>query len=110
MPEKAIYSLTDSGEKFEKLMLEITCKPIHILGDFNAVIVNLTSLSPENKKICLANLEDNIKTFKTYLEENICIKENNPEIPEAGKAILQQQFVLAQTIEEWIAHFQHILS
>lgn len=31
MPEKAIYSLTDAGEQeFEKLMLDISTKPIHI--------------------------------------------------------------------------------
>ncbi len=31
MPEKAVYSLTDAGnEEFEKLMIEISCKPINI--------------------------------------------------------------------------------
>lgn len=46
MPEKAVYTLTDSGNsQFEKLMLDISCKPIHIFLDFNAVIVNLDSLS-----------------------------------------------------------------
>ena len=45
MPEKAVYSLTVAGEKeFEKLMLEISCKPINIFLDFNAVIVNLESM------------------------------------------------------------------
>ena len=48
MPEKAVYSLTDAGEKeFERLMLEIAAKPIQIFLDFNAVIVNLDSLPPE---------------------------------------------------------------
>lgn len=104
MPEKAIYYLTDAGEKeFEKLMLEIACKPIHIFLDFNAVIVNLDSLSPENQQLCLASIEDNVKTLKGYLEENIQLKENIPEIPETGMAVLQQQFVLAQAIEVWIA-------
>lgn len=47
MPEKAVYSLTDAGKKeFERLMLEIAAKPIHIFLDFNAVIVNLDSLPP----------------------------------------------------------------
>ena len=44
MPEKAVYTLTDSGNsQFEKLMLDISYKPIHIFLDFNAVIVNLDS-------------------------------------------------------------------
>ena len=35
MPEKVIYSLTDSGEQqFEKLMMEIASKPIQIFLDF----------------------------------------------------------------------------
>ena len=50
MPEKAIYSLTEAGEaEFERLMFEISGKPINIFLDFNAVIVNLDSLPPENK-------------------------------------------------------------
>ena len=51
MPEKAVYSLTKAGEQqFEKLMMEIACKPIHIFLDFNAVIVNLDSLPEEKRK------------------------------------------------------------
>ena len=52
MPEKVIYSLTDAGEaEFERLMFEISEKPINIFLDFNAVIVNLDSLPPEKTKI-----------------------------------------------------------
>ena len=104
MPEKAIYTLTDSGNsQFEKLMLEISLKPIYIFLDFNAVIVNLDSLSRENQKVCLANIEDNIKTLKSYLEENESLKKNAPEIPETGMAVLEQQLILIQAIETWIA-------
>ena len=104
MPEKAIYSLTPAGEQqFEKLMMEIACKPINIFLDFNAVIVNLDSLSAEQQKLCLANIEENVKNLKSYLEENILAKENIPEIPETGMAVLQQQLILAQAIETWIA-------
>ena len=93
MPEKAVYSLTEAGEKeFESLMLGISAQPVNIFLDFNAVIVNLHSLSP-----------DNVKALKRYLENNISLKENAPEIPETGIAVLQQQFILAQAIETWIA-------
>lgn len=54
MAEKAVYSLTETGnEEFEKLMLDIASKPIYIFLDFNAVIVNLDSLSPERQRQCL---------------------------------------------------------
>lgn len=104
MPEKAVYTLTDSGKsQFEKLMIEISLKPIHIFLDFNAVIVNLDNLSRENQKVCLANIEDNIKTLRSYLEENENLKKNAPEIPETGMAVLEQQLILIQAIETWIA-------
>lgn len=104
MLEKAVYTLTDSGHhQFEKLMMELSCKPINIFLDFNAVIVNLDSLSRENQKSCLTNIENNVKTLKSYLEENMNLKKNVPEIPETGMAVLEQQYILAQAIETWIA-------
>lgn len=103
MPEKSVYTLTEAGEEaFEKLTLEISSQPIHMYLDFNAVIVNLDSLSPETRTTCLANIEHNIKILKAYLEENLAEKENVPDIPETGFAVLQQQFILAQAIETWI--------
>ena len=103
MPEKAVYSLTDAGnEEFEKLMLEISCKPINIFLDFNAVIVNLESMEKEQQRECLDNIESNINVLKSYLEENVDLKENDPDIPATGMAVLHQQFRLVQAIEEWI--------
>lgn len=103
MPEKAVYSLTEAGEKeFEKLMLGISSQPIHIFLDFNAVIVNLHSLPPDKQQQCLSDIEKNVKALKTYLEDNIHLKEHAPEIPETGMAVLQQQLILAQAIETWI--------
>lgn len=104
MPEKAVYTLTDAGKKeFEKLMLEISCKPINIFLDFNAVIVNLESMTKEKQRECLDNIESNINVLKNYLEENIALKENVSNIPVTGMAVLHQQFLLVQAIEEWIA-------
>lgn len=104
MPEKAVYTLTDSGHhQFEKLMMEISCKPINIFLDFNAVIVNIDSLSKDTQKLCLDNIESNVKTLKSYLEENMNLKKNVPEVPETGMAVLEQQYILVQAIETWIA-------
>lgn len=108
MPEKAVYTLTDAGEKeFERLMVEIASNPIHIFLDFNAVIVNLDNLPPEKQKACVADIETNVKTLKLHLEENILEKENVPEIPETGMAVLRQQFVLVEAIEKWIASLKN---
>lgn len=103
MAEKAVYSLTDKGEiAFQKLMLGISSQPINIFLDFNSVIVNLSSLSSENQKVCLDNIESNVKILKSYIEDNISSKEDMPEIPEMGKAVLHQQFILAEAIEKWL--------
>jgi len=103
MPEKTVYSLTDSGEQeFERLMRELSDQPVRMFLDFNAVIVNLDSIPLETQKTCVSNIEKNVQDLKAYLEENLREKENAPEVPEIGMAVLRQQFVLAETIEAWI--------
>lgn len=103
MPEKAIYTLTESGEKqFELLMTDISCEPIHFFLDFNAVIVNLDSLSPEAKQLCLHNIRENVEILKSYLEENIRTKSCLEEISETAKAVLQQQYTLTKAVENWL--------
>lgn len=111
MPEKAVYTLTDAGEvEFEKLMMEIASKPVQIFLDFNAVIVNLSSLTDEKQQACLTDIENQVKVLKSYIEENISLKENVPEVPEIGMAVLQQQYVLAQSIEAWIRSLKEKLN
>lgn len=109
MPEKAVYSLTDSGEQeFERLMGELSAQPVRMFLDFNAVIVNLDSVPLEMQKNCVANIEKNVQDLKAYLEKNIREKENVPEVPEIGMAVLRQQYVLAETIETWITELKNI--
>lgn len=104
MPEKSVYSLTAAGlEEFDKLMKEISAKPINIFLDFNAVIVNLESMSEEDQKKCLDDIEKNIHMMRKSVEENIILKKNAPEIPVTGKGVLKQQFLLAEALEKWIA-------
>lgn len=110
MAEKTVYSLTEEGEKqFEKLMLEIASKPVRMFLDFNAVIVNLDSLPKESQKSCLTEIENNMKTLKGYIEENIRLKEHLPEIPKTGMAVLEQQLILAQALETWIEELKETI-
>ena len=67
------------------------------------MIVNLDSLPAGQQKSCIANIEENVKILKSYIEENILAKENLAEVPETGMAVLQQQLVLVQAIESWIS-------
>ncbi|MGX2946286.1 helix-turn-helix transcriptional regulator [Enterococcus alishanensis] len=103
MPEKAVYSLTAEGEKeFKNLMVLTSLQPIRIFLDLNAVIVNLDSLSAQEQKVCLDNIEKNLKMLKTSLEENQNMKASLPEISQTGKAVLNQQVILAEAIENWL--------
>ncbi len=101
--EKTVYSLTPDEREFEKLMLAISCEPIHFFLDFNSVIVNLQNLSEEKQTECLNNIENNIRILKTYITENINMKKDIDDIPKMGMAVLHQQLKLAEVIEEWIA-------
>lgn len=104
MPEKAVYSLTETGnQEFENLMMEIAEKPIRIFLDFNAVIVNLDKLDSDFREQCLNRIESSIIELKQNLMSNLESKENNPDIPETGFAVLQQQYILVQAIETWLA-------
>ena len=107
-PEKVVYSLTDKGEReFERLMYEIASQPIRIFLDFNAVIVNLDSLSLESQKACISEIKKNIAELKMYLEDNIQEKKSIPDISKTGMAVLEQQIILAKVIEEWIASLEN---
>ena len=107
MPEKAVYSLTDTGEaEFTRLMAEISSQPIRIFLDFNAVIVNLDGLPPEDQEACLTSIEEGIQELKFYLEDNLRRKEHAPEVPRMGLAVLHQQMALVEAIEAWITELR----
>lgn len=104
MPEKAIYSITESGEKqFLYLMEEIAGNMINVFLDFNAVIMNLDLVSDNSKQILLEQIGNNIDDLKNVLEFNQQKKKN---IPLVGKTILSQQYEIAVTLKEWIENFK----
>jgi DNA-binding PadR family transcriptional regulator len=103
MPEKEMYSLTDAGEaEFERLMLAIAAQPVHFFLDFNAVIVNIDKVTPEKRALCLNGIRQGVQTLKSYLEKNLDTKGKAADIPQAGMAVLRQQYLLAQAIEAWL--------
>ena len=84
-------------------MQELSAQPIRIFLDFNAVIVNLDSLSADKQSDCIASIERNVMELKSYLEENLREKEDAPEVPKIGLAVLRQQYALVQSIEQWVS-------
>jgi DNA-binding PadR family transcriptional regulator len=103
MAEKALYSLTAAGEKeFSKLMRVVADEPVDIFLDFNAVVVNLYHLPPDEQLYCLEKIREHVAHLKKQLGENLTEKKNVAGIPETGMAVLRQQYLLAGVIEEWI--------
>ena len=101
--DKAVYSITEAGEKqFEKLMMSISKEPIHVFLDFNAVVVNLQNLEPDKQRVCIGEIEKQLQEQKSYLQSNLDQKENVAEIPAMGLAVLKQQMILIEAIEEWL--------
>lgn len=109
MPEKTVYTITPKGKEiFKELMTKFSLTETRVFLDFNAVIVNLESMSKEMQKECLDNIEEHVKMLKDYLNENISLKEKDDNVPLTGKEVLKQQFILVQAIEEWIASLKSI--
>ena len=84
-------------------MEQISESPIHFFLDFNAVMVNIDSLPKEEQKNCLDKIEKNILIMKMQMEDNMEAKKSDKSIPRSGFAVLQQQYMLVQSMEEWIA-------
>lgn len=103
MPEKSIYSITESGETyFNKLMEKTSKESVSIFLNFNAVIMNLNFVTEEERSILLDNIADGIKDLKETIEEN---RHKPQEVPLTGRTILEQQARLSEVLEEWSGAF-----
>lgn len=99
MPEKVVYSLTQSGEAyFNELMLSLSDMPITLMLDFNAVIVNLDKVSEETQEQCINAICKNIMDLRMNLRKML---EQRKHIPHNGQIVLQQQLGLAEVLEQW---------
>ena len=90
MPEKSVYSLTEKGKRqFEKLMLEISCKPINIFLDFNAVHCKSGTVCPEkDSKNVWINIESSMEVLKKVSGRKYCFeKKCKEDIPVTGMAV-----------------------
>ena len=107
MPEKAVYSLTDEGKKeFERLMLDLSCRPVRLFLDCNAVAVNLDSLPKKKRQECVRNICKSVQDLKAELTEHLARKQDAPDVPAAGMAVLRQQLLLADALEQWAETLQ----
>lgn len=100
-PEKIVYSLTKQGEiQYFKLLDEISVQPIHLFLDFNAVMMNLDEIPQEDRHRYLQNIYGGICKLKQEIASNMECKKH---IPEMGRSILEQQYLLVTSLEQWIS-------
>ena len=105
MPEKTIYHITESGEKyFLNLMEESACQVVKVLLDFNAVVMNLSLVSDQEQRELVRRIEDGINEWKDTLAEN---QKERQHIPLTGRTIMEQQSYLALALERWIEEFKN---
>ena len=109
MPEKTVYTLTSSGKtKFLELMSEFSAGETRIFLDFNAVIVNMSLLDDTDFKECMDNIKNSICKTKYQIQEQMS---RQKEMTLLGQMILEQQYMLLETLEKWekIFEFSYLL-
>lgn len=104
MPEKTIYTLTSNGKtKFRELMSEFSAGETRIFLDFNAVIVNMSLLDDIDFNECMNNIKDSIQKTKNQIQEQMS---RHKEMTILGQMILEQQYMLLETLEKWDKIFE----
>lgn len=107
MPEKTLYSLTPEGKlHFKELMAAFASAETRVFLDFNAVIVNLALLGEDETTKYLLNIRKSIKNTKEQISESI---HAHKDITLFGRTILEQQYMLLETLEKWEAGFEEEL-
>ncbi len=104
MPDKTLYSITDFGkEYFVKLMTDISNIQTRVFLEFNAVVVNLALLDKNSALNCISNIKKSIANTKMQISEQLPSHNN---IPLCGKTILEQQYMILETLEKWEQNFE----
>lgn len=104
MPEKTVYTITQAGnDVFKEMMKKFSIAQTRIFLDFNAVIVNLPVLDDESAERCIANIKNSIHSTSMQISESLS---EQKEISLYGRAILEQQSMLLETLEKWEDEFE----
>ena len=104
LSEKAVYRITDAGEKyFLDLMEQTAGESVNLFLDFNAVIMSLSLVSEQKQKELLDVIERGILELKDTAGGKLSEREH---VPLTGKTILEQQIGLAACLQEWVADFK----
>lgn len=107
MPEKTIYTITEKGkDAVRELMAKFSMTETRIFLDFNAVIANLALFDDANIAEYIANIKNSIQNTKAQISEQMPI---HKEMSVFGRSILEQQYMLLETLEKWEEEFEQQL-
>ena len=99
MPEKTIYTITDSGnDYFQELMVKFSKTPSPIFFDFNAFLINLDLVGKSSGMAMLKDLRLYFQSSHANLKKN---RETIKEPLIGGNAIMEQYDRLFTTMVEW---------
>ncbi len=102
MPEKKVYSVTDSGRKyFLKLMDHYSSNLLDYYFEFNTFLANLDKVDKETGLKMLGNLRDQFYSMKTWIvahEQEARAR----KVYFAGRAIIKQYRMILHTLIAWI--------
>lgn len=99
MPEKVIYTMTDSGNAhFHELMVKFSKDPSPIFFDFNAFLINLDLVDKDTGIGMLKNLRQYFKNSHANLKKD---REELENPPVGGDAIMEQYDQLFATMIQW---------
>lgn len=104
MPEKTLYTITPAGrEAFKELMTKFSLAETRVFLDFNAVIVNMALTDENFADECIANIRNSIQNTKMQIMEQM---PKHEDIPLFGRTIMEQQYMLLETLEKWEESFE----
>ncbi len=104
MPEKTLYTITPKGKEiFREWMIKFSLAETRVFLDFNAVIVNMALIDENMANECIMNIKNSIQNTKMQLMEQL---PKHKDIPLFGRTILEQQFMLLETLEKWEENFE----
>jgi len=100
MPEKAVYSITESGRShFYALMRRNAAAEVNVIFAFNAVIANLGKVPPDKARALLLDIRQSIAASRAFIEQTL---PERREVTRPGTAIMEQQSGVLSYLLEWL--------
>ena len=104
MPEKIVYSITDSGKSYFLELMQVTARSsVNVLLEFNAVASNLGKLPQQQALALIGDISGSILSSESEMQESLL--ECRQEII---SNIIEQQIQVLHTLYKWTDSFAKV--